>query len=67
MSERTTWPVLSCDICLNEIPASEAGNPEVQDYLLYLCGLDCYRQWREQAAFRNRGAIRPHSPSPRRP
>ena len=38
---------VSCEICLKEIPQSEAGIVEAEDYVLYFCGLDCYRQWRE--------------------
>ena len=38
---------VACEICLREIPQSEAGIVEAEDYVLYFCGLDCYRQWRE--------------------
>ena len=37
---------VACEVCLKEIPQSEAGIVEVDDYVLYFCGLDCYRQWR---------------------
>ena len=38
--------VVSCDVCLQEIPDSEAGIVEAEDYVMHFCGLDCYRQWR---------------------
>ncbi|MBT8117325.1 MAG: DUF3330 domain-containing protein [Gammaproteobacteria bacterium] len=38
---------VACDVCLKEIPHSEAGIVEAEDYVMYFCGLDCYRQWRE--------------------
>jgi hypothetical protein len=41
---------LSCDLCLKEIPVSEAKSEEATDYVVYFCGLDCYQQWMAQAA-----------------
>lgn len=38
---------VACDVCLKEIPHSAAGIVEAEDYVMYFCGLDCYRQWRE--------------------
>jgi len=40
---------LSCEVCLREIPVSEAKNEEAADYVVYLCGLDCYQRWVAQA------------------
>ena len=39
---------ISCDICLKEIPISEAKNEEANDYVAHFCGLECYDQWRKQ-------------------
>ena len=36
---------VSCEICLKEIPKSEASVPEAVDYFVYFCGSDCYQQW----------------------
>lgn len=36
-------------VCLEEVPLSEAVVPEATDYLIYLCGLDCYERWRESS------------------
>jgi hypothetical protein len=41
--------LVKCDICLKEIPSSEAQNTEVSDYVAHFCGLDCYNQWLEKA------------------
>ena len=42
--------ILTCDICLKEIPVSEAKSEEATDYVVYLCGLECYQQWLAQRA-----------------
>ena len=41
---------VSCEVCLEQIPPSEAKMEEASDYVLYFCGLDCYRIWREKAS-----------------
>ena len=46
----TEVKTLSCDLCLKEIPVSEAKSEEATDYVVYFCGLDCYQQWLTQAA-----------------
>jgi hypothetical protein len=40
---------VACKTCLEEIPADEAKMEEASDYVLYFCGLECYRIWRRQA------------------
>ncbi len=37
-----------CEVCLKEIPKSEATVPEAADYVAYFCGLECYAQWKAQ-------------------
>lgn len=39
---------VSCEVCLKEIPGSEAAMVEAVDYVVYFCGLDCYEKWKEQ-------------------
>ena len=39
---------LACEVCMKEIPASEARSEEATDYVIYFCGLDCYDSWRSQ-------------------
>ena len=38
-------PLVQCEVCLKEVPASEASSAEGRDYVLYFCGTDCYHQW----------------------
>lgn len=40
---------VNCDICMKEIPASEAKNAEASDYVAHFCGLDCYDKWKKKA------------------
>ncbi len=41
--------MVSCDLCLKEIPVSEAQIEEATDYVVYFCGLECYAQWKKQS------------------
>ena len=40
--------LLSCDICLEAVPVSEAGNLEGEEYVAFFFGLECYEQWLKQ-------------------
>lgn len=40
------WELVECEVCLTEIPASEAKNEEASDYVLHFCGLECFEKWR---------------------
>ena len=40
---------VSCEMCLKEVPASEAMIPEASDYFVHFCGLECYAAWKKQA------------------
>ncbi len=40
---------VSCEICLKEVPVSEAVAPEASDYFAHFCGLECYEAWKKQA------------------
>ncbi len=37
-----------CEVCLKEIPVSEAKSDEALDYVVYFCGLECYAKWKAQ-------------------
>ena len=39
---------VACEICLKEIPISEALNAEATDYVFHFCGTDCYAKWKEK-------------------
>lgn len=41
---------IACDICMKEVPISEATVAEATDYVVHFCGLDCYQKWRSQSA-----------------
>ena len=37
--------MLSCDVCLKEIPKSAAMTAEGADYVGEFCGLECYQEF----------------------
>jgi hypothetical protein len=39
---------VACEICLKEVPLSEATVPEGTDYFVHFCGLDCFQTWQRQ-------------------
>jgi hypothetical protein len=41
---------VSCEVCLKEVPLSEAIIPEATDYFVHFCGLECYEKWKTRAA-----------------
>ncbi len=40
---------ISCEVCMKEIPASEAQSAEAEDYVAFFCGLECFEQWEKAA------------------
>lgn len=40
--------LVSCSVCLKEIPKSVAETQEGLDYVHHFCGLPCYETWRNQ-------------------
>lgn len=40
--------LVACEICLKEVPISEAVVPEAAEYFVNFCGLNCYEQWKKQ-------------------
>jgi hypothetical protein len=49
---------VSCELCLKEIPRSEAASAEATDYVAYFCGLDCFEKWRRERAESSNSGIR---------
>ena len=48
-SVHTNEPIhVACEICLTEVPRTDAQYEEAGDYVMYFCGLECYKIWREQ-------------------
>ncbi len=43
-----TPETVRCEVCLKEVPLSEATVPEASDYFVHFCGLDCYAKWKTQ-------------------
>lgn len=39
---------VKCEMCLKEVPVSEATIPEASDYFVHFCGLECYEKWKRQ-------------------
>lgn len=37
--------LVKCEVCLKEIPKSDAQSAEARDYVAYFCGLECYEEW----------------------
>jgi len=37
---------VACEVCLKEVPRSEASIAEARDYVAYFCGLECYQKWK---------------------
>ena len=46
---------VACEVCLKEVPKSEAVVPEAEDYVAYFCGLECYAKWKSQEALERGG------------
>lgn len=39
---------IACNVCMKEIPISEAKSDEASDYVLHYCSLECYAKWKKQ-------------------
>lgn len=44
-----TTKTIACEICLKEVPLSEAKTFEAEDYVAHFCGLDCYAEWKRRS------------------
>jgi hypothetical protein len=53
-SDEENCAILSCAVCLKEIPADAIKLADAQDYVQHFCGLDCLEVWRKQAALCSR-------------
>lgn len=41
--------LVACEVCLKEIPSSEAKSAEATEYIHYFCGTECYDKWKEKS------------------
>ncbi len=48
-SDEDSCTVLSCEVCLKEVPADSVKVTDAQDYVHHFCGLDCLEIWQKQA------------------
>ena len=49
-ADETACTVVSCAVCLTEIPPDSVRITDAQDYVHHFCGLDCLAVWQQQAA-----------------
>jgi hypothetical protein len=49
-TDETACTVVSCAVCLKEVPADSVRVTDAQDYVHHFCGLDCLEIWQKQAA-----------------
>jgi len=55
---------VACEVCLKEIPRSEATVAEVTDYVAYFCGLDCYDKWQAKGKAQDQAPVAPPGSTP---
>ncbi len=51
----TESTIVSCNVCLKEVPTSEAQSEEASDYVVHFCGLQCYEEWKKGQKDENDG------------
>lgn len=44
-------PDSHCAACGENLVPAQSQSVEVQDYVLYFCGLDCYQKWRHERGY----------------
>ena len=47
-NKSTETETVPCEVCLKEIPRSDAKISEVDDYVAHFCGIDCYDKWQRE-------------------
>lgn len=47
-------PVLSCSLCMKEMPHDLAHTLEGPDYVHHFCGIECYKKWQEKQSAEDR-------------
>lgn len=48
LEKRIEVDLVSCEVCLKEVPIAEASIAEATDYFAYFCGLECYEKWKSR-------------------
>lgn len=54
-------PQVACEVCLREVPATEAIVAEAVDYVVNFCGLECYGIWKRRSEVGEPPAGKPDS------
>ena len=60
----TTEERVPCEVCLKEIPVSEAKVAEAEDYVHHFCGLECYEQWKKREQKAEEELLKINGPDP---
>ena len=60
-ADEATCTVVSCAVCLKEVPADALSHTDTQDYVHHFCGLDCLGVWQKQAALPRKQSDPPRS------
>ena len=47
--EKSEETLLTCKVCLKEIPKSVAKSSEGPDYVYYFCGSNCFSHWQKKS------------------
>jgi hypothetical protein len=55
---------VACEVCMKEIPRSEATVAEATDYVAYFCGLDCYDKWQAKGKAQGHPPVAPPKSTP---
>ena len=40
--------LVTCKVCMKEVPVSAAQSEEAADYVYYFCGSICFEKWRRK-------------------
>lgn len=51
--------LVACNICMKEVPISEATVPEASDYFVHFCGLECFAKWKTRIATESKAEVPP--------
>lgn len=53
-ADEASCTVVSCEVCLREIPEDSVRQADAQDYIHHFCGLACLEMWQKQAGLRKK-------------
>ncbi len=53
-SDEEACKVVSCEVCLAEVPGDAVNVTDAQDYVHHFCGLGCLEAWQKKAGSKNK-------------